>query len=363
MATLRLSQLFSRTGTIPQAIDDAFETALLGYSRARSLNYTAQFMVLNTLATLLPGFNEGKQHLSSEAFGRLRSELLKLLKKDAHNIRKGVYPVSVLSPERPIEHVLRIPKLVWDGISVYRRRLSGRTTEFGRRQKEFLDELPRYYRRNFHFQTDGYLSARSAELYEHQVEMLFGGAADAMRRLIIPELRRKFKTSDGKGLRFLEIAAGTGRATRFVHQAFPKAKIIATDLSGPYLKEAQKKLERFDRIDFVQADGTKLPFQDGFFDAVYSIFLYHELPLTAREEVIRESRRVLKPGGVFGLVDSMQTGDIQELDPVLEGFPKQFHEPYYRDYIAHPMEKLIEKAGFTDVRSGVGFLSKVCSGF
>jgi ubiquinone/menaquinone biosynthesis C-methylase UbiE len=345
-------------------VDDVLESALFGYSRVRSLNYTAQFLFFNALSTLLPGMpgmRETRQKLDPALLKFLQDGLAKLLKDDAHHIRQGAYPMKVLVPERPFEHLLRFPKLFLDGVSIYRRRLSGKTTEFRACQREFLDELPRYYRRNFHFQTDGYLSERSAELYEHQVEMLFGGAADAMRRLIIPELRRRFGTSDGKGLRFLEIAAGTGRATRFVHMAFPKAKIVATDLSDPYLKEAQKKLKSMNRIDFMQADGAQLPFQSEHFDAVYSIFLYHELPLEARQAIMSESKRVLKKGGIFGLVDSLQTGDQKKLDGILEDFPNQFHEPYYRNYLAHPMERLMEDAGFSEVHSQTGFVSKVCS--
>jgi ubiquinone/menaquinone biosynthesis C-methylase UbiE len=343
-------------------VGNAAESAFFNYSRARSLNFSAQFLFLNALSNAMPGLQESKQKLDPSLVGILHKDMLKLFREDSHNIRTGVYPAQVLAPEMPLEHLLRVPRLLLDGISIYRRKLSGKTTEFGKLQKELLEELPRYYRRNFHFQTDGYLSSHSAELYEHQVELLFGGTADAMRRLIIPELRKKFGSSDGKGLRFLEVGAGTGRGTRFVHLAFPKAKIIATDLSDPYLKEAQKKLSRMNRIDFVQADGAELPFQSGFFDAVYSVFLYHELPFSDREAVLKEARRVLKPGGIFGLVDSLQTGDRKELDSVLEDFPSQFHEPYYRDYIAHPMQELLGEAGFSEVSADIGFLSKVCSG-
>lgn len=352
---------------IPNGLmEQALDTALLTYSRARSLGFTLEFFALTGLANLGPtGAKDDTAQLKLDPalVPVIQKELLECLLRDAQNMRKGVYPISVLMPETPLEHLKRIPKLLWDGVSIYRRRILGQTTQFGKRAQLILDELPRYYRRNFHFQTEGYLSARSAELYEHQVEMLFGGAADAMRRLVIPELRRRFGTSDGKGLRFLEVAAGTGRSARFVHLAFPKAKIVVSDLSEPYLKLAQRKLAQFSKIDFVQADGASLPFQTGHFDAVYSVFLFHELPLAAREAVLAESRRVLKKDGIFAFVDSAQQGDLPELNPILENFPKQYHEPYYRDYIENPMENLIKKAGFTDLHSGRGFFSKVCSAF
>ena len=340
--------------------EQALDTAILTYSRARSLGFTLEFLALNTLAQI---GNKDQHQLDPSLVPIIQKELFDCLLRDAQNIRKGVYPFAVLRPEAPIHHLKRIPRLLWDGIGIYRRRLSGRTTEFSKAAQLILEELPRYYRRNFHFQTEGYLSQRSAELYEHQVEMLFGGAADAMRRLVIPELRRKFGNSDGKGLKFLEIAGGTGRAARFIRLAFPKAKIVVTDLSDPYLKEAQKKLAEFPKIDFVQADGASLPFQSEYFDGVYSVFLFHELPLAARAQVLAESRRVLKKDGVFVFVDSAQKGDLPALDPVLENFPKQYHEPFYRDYIENPMEELVRRAGFKDLVTGRGFFSKVCSAF
>jgi hypothetical protein len=43
-------------------------------------------------------------------------------------------------------------------------------------------KLPDYFLQNFHYQTDGYLTEHSAKLYDTQVEVLFSGSANAMRR-------------------------------------------------------------------------------------------------------------------------------------------------------------------------------------
>jgi ubiquinone/menaquinone biosynthesis C-methylase UbiE len=341
---------------------------IYSYSRARSTGLTIEFVLLNSLSLLFPPSHRKSSRSSAQLRGNLElveaihQELLQLLRDDCDRIEKGVYPLKVLQPESPLEHFGRYPKLVLDAFSIYMRRIRGRTTEFDPKAEALLADLPRYYRRNFHFQTNGYLSTASAEVYEHQVELLFKGAADPMRRLIIEPLRQRFGNSDGEGLRFLEIGAGTGRATRFVHLAFPKAKIVAVDLSDPYLKVAQKKLVDFQHIDFVQADGAHLPYRDGEFDAAYSVFLFHELPAAARKEIIDECLRLLKDGGFIGLVDSLQTGDRAVFDPILPEFPQEFHEPFYRNYIAHPMEDLLKNLGVQNVQKATGFTSKVCWG-
>lgn len=338
------------------------QSAAFTYSRARSLFFLTQFSLLNAVSHLVPFTRAPLADLTPDLLKALEKDLLDLLKRDAAHIAEGTYPMTVLRPESPLRHLRRVPSLVWDGISVYRRRASGRATDFGRANREFLKELPRYYRRNFHFQTEGYLSDRSASLYEHQVEMLFSGTADAMRRLVLPPLRKQFGNSDGQGLTFLEVAAGTGRTSHFVRLAFPKAKIIVSDLSEPYLKVAREKLGRSRRFDFVQSPAERLPFQSGHFDAVYSVFLFHELPHDVREQVFAETARVLRPGGRMVVVDSLQKGDSPELDPLLETFPKNYHEPYYRNYTEHPLQDYFKQSGMIQVAADRGFFSKVVSG-
>lgn len=290
-----------------------------------------------------------------------RVELLRLLKSDAENIAAGIYPASVLKPESAFKHLTRIPKLFFDGVRAAQRKSSKEAHHFSNDANELLEELPEYYRRNFHFQDSGYLTDRSAELYDHQVEVLFAGSADAMRRMIIKPMKAKIP-GNGKGLKFLEIGAGTGRATEFVQAAYPQAHITALDLSEAYLRLARKKTATLKKTDFVKGDGADLPYKDEHFDAVYSVFMFHELPEKVREQVIAESLRVLKPAGFIGLVDSLQLGDNPELDRALIDFPKEFHEPFYKNYIDNPMEDIFSKLGVLEVRSGRGFFSKVVSG-
>lgn len=285
-----------------------------------------------------------------------------LFEEDARQIAEGVIPLSVLVPRDaldPLRHGTRFLRILGDARSVVARRGRLDARDFGAQAKAWLDELPAYYRRNFHYQTDGYLSTHSAELYEHQVELLFRGGADAMRRLIVPPLRAHFGGAhDGRGLRLLELGSGTGGATHAVARAFPRAKITCLDLSFPYTRHARKQLAEYPRVECVQGDAAALDFADGRFDAVYSVFLFHELPLPVREQVLLEARRVLRPEGFLGLVDSLQKGDDPELDWALDFFPRAFHEPYYAHYATHPMEDLVRAAGFESATRGTGYLAK-----
>jgi ubiquinone/menaquinone biosynthesis C-methylase UbiE len=349
-----------KTAARERGLSSAFGLPLLAYSHARSASYLFQLRALRLFYGLLPGATQ-LELPEGELLLKVHASMHELLRRDVARIESGEYPASVLWPESPFEHLKRLPSIAFDALKAQLRRKQGRTTVFSNRARELLEELPRYYQRNFHFQTDGYLSERSAELYDHQVELLFGGTGDAMRRLVLPPLRQRLGPGDGSGLKILEVGAGAGSATRFVRLTFPRAHLVATDLSGPYLKVAQRKLKGFDRVDFLQTPGENLPFQDGQFDAVYSVFLFHELPLEARKAILREARRVLKKDGVLAIVDSVQSGDQPEFEALLKNFARDYHEPFYRDYLEHPLRDLIREAGFTELREEVGFLSRVVS--
>ena len=333
--------------------------SLEAYSLARSAIFKTESFI-GPMVDMLVTRRLPKMAMSDrELFREAQASMFALLKQDVANITNGIYPVEVLKPGSALKHIKRLPTLAFDIYEISKRRLAKRAHHFSAEAQDLLGGLPEYYQRNFHFQDDGYLSDRSADLYEHQVEILFAGSADAMRRLIITPLKEKFgHDHDGTDLTFLEVAAGTGRATRFVRLAFPKAKIVAVDLSAPYLRKAQQELNEFNHHDFVEANASNLPFKDETFDAAYSVFLFHELPREERLAVIRETQRVLKPGGFHGLVDSLQLGDTPAFDQALELFPQNFHEPFYKNYIQTPMIDLFGQSGVESLSSTTGFFSK-----
>ncbi len=334
----------------------------LGYSLLRTGAFAVQGTFLPWVDVLATGQKRSVPKNYAQHLKQALPKIQKLLSKDAENISQGFYPIDVLKPENPLAHSFRIPKIFKDAFLAAKRREKKEAHDFEPEAEEFKKGLPEYYTRNFHFQTSGYLGNTSAELYEHQVEILFSGAADAMRRLIIPQIKVHLNGSDGEGLKFLELGSGTGRLTKFMALAFPKAQITCVDLSSFYLSKAKKNLSNFKRIDFLQGQGEDLSFKNENFDVVYSCFLFHELPLHVREAVLKESKRLLKPMGLFGMVDSLQNNDDADFQWALKQFPQDFHEPFFKNYTQVSMESMLEEAGLKNIQSEIGFLSKAVSG-
>ena len=69
--------------------------------------------------------------------------------------------------------------------------------------------------------------------------------------------------------------------------------------------------------------------------------------------------RLVKPGGLFVLIDSLQYGDRPEYDALLESFPLAFHEPYFADYLRQDLTKLFAEAGFEQQNVELAYLSRV----
>ncbi len=290
-------------------------------------------------------------------------DLKDLFAKDLKNIETGIYkrPRDLLPS--PLEFSKRSLQFFADLYQVKDRSARRAVKEF---RNDFKDpSLPSYFTQNFHFQTDGYLSDESAGLYDHQVELVFGGGADAMRRQALVPLQKFYSehwtNEDKVPLKLLDLACGTGRFLREVKDNFPTLRLTGADLSPFYLKKARENLSEFTHVDFVECQAEALPFKDNHFDVLTCIFLFHELPRRIRGLVAQEMYRVLKKGGLLIFIDSLQLGDKPALDNSLKLFPKTYHEPYYLDFIEHDLDGVFTPLGFQRESSDLAFFSKVLS--
>lgn len=309
-----------------------------------------------TMRAIYQGFApEGARRPDPEVGRELIRRFRALLQRDLQNVEEGYYPQALLFQFPVWSYLQRVPEDLLDLPRLARRRKSNIYDDLPADAE--LGRYPRYYLRNFHWQTDGWLSRRSARLYDLQVEMLFGGTADIMRRMAIPPLVEHLRGVPSP--RILDVACGTGRFLLQLAQALPRARFTGLDLSPHYLKEAAEVLRDVTDLSLVADRAESQPFKDGTFDAVTSVFLFHELPRSVRRAVGQEVFRVLEPGGTFVIVDSAQLSDSPVLAPSLENFAQVFHEPYYREYIRDDLGTWLRQLGFEVVAEEAHSVSKV----
>ena len=270
-------------------------------------------------------------------------DLERLRRLDWQNVQDGLYPAPEPAVTALADQAKRSVAFFRDLGDVNRRRTERNGSEIY--SPELRARYPRYYLQNFHYQSGGYLTEDSAELYDHQVEVLFVGGADAMRRQALAAQIRHMRTSRHPAHRHLDVACGTGRYLRFLKECQPRLRVAGIDLSRPYLERARGALRPWSRTSLTQANAETLPFADKSFDTLSCIFLFHELPAKVRPRVAAEMTRVLKPGGQLFFLDSIQRGDHAAYDTLLDRFPVAFHEPYYHDFVRADLDALFAETG------------------
>jgi len=299
----------------------------------------------------------GDNHARVPDQARLYGDMAELLARDLAYVEDGIYPLPYDHDGSLLTRIYRSRLFFSDLPHVHRRRSEGR-------HHEVLTEAtrgtrPDYYLQNFHYQSGGWLTEDSAQRYDTQVEVLFKGTANAMRRMALPELHEVFRGRDQRKLRLIDIGCGTGRFLDFVKQAWPRLPVIGLDLSEAYVAHMRAHLRRWMHVRAIVGNAECLPLKDESQDAVTSIFMMHELPPKVRRTVIGESARVLKPGGRLVIVDSLQRRDVPDYDGLLERFPQNYHEPYFESYIDEDFVSIARPHGLSHVRDEPAFVSKV----
>ena len=119
----------------------------------------------------------------------------------------------------------------------------------------------------------------------------------------------------------LDVGCGSGALTIACAKRNPQGSMVGIDRWGPEYASFSKKLceknaqaEGVNNVSFQKGDACKLAFADETFDAVTSNYVYHNITGKNKQELLRETLRVLKKGGTFAIHDMMEPvryGDME----------------------------------------------------
>lgn len=131
----------------------------------------------------------------------------------------------------------------------------------------------------------------------------------------------------------LDIATGTGDLAIMMAKS-TDAKITGFDLSAGMLEVGRKKIAELNlgnRIEMIQGDAEKMPFDDNSFDCItvaFGVRNFEDL-----KKGLDEIYRVLKPGGKFVILEFSQP----------QSFPMKQLYSFYSKYILPMIGKKISK--------------------
>ncbi|MBN3951103.1 MAG: class I SAM-dependent methyltransferase [Nostoc sp. NMS7] len=96
----------------------------------------------------------------------------------------------------------------------------------------------------------------------------------------------------------LDLCCGSGQTTQFLVKF--SQNVTGLDASPKSLQRARLNVPL---ASYVEAFAEEMPFTDNLFDVVHTSVALHEMQPQQLRKIINEVYRVLKPGGVFTLVD------------------------------------------------------------
>lgn len=119
----------------------------------------------------------------------------------------------------------------------------------------------------------------------------------------------------------LDVGCGSGALTIACAKRNKQAMMVGIDRWGKDYSSFSKLLcernavaEHADNVRFLKGDAVKLEFPDGSFDAVTSNYVYHNIAVSNRQNLLLETLRLLKKGGCFAIHDIMtfrRYGDME----------------------------------------------------
>ena len=120
--------------------------------------------------------------------------------------------------------------------------------------------------------------------------------------------QRVYKTTNVKEYdRLLDVGCGFGGTIASLNENFQNLDITGLNIDARQLDRARREVcpSANNKIAFVQGDACQLPFADASMDIVLAVECIFHFP--SREVFFQEVRRVLKPGGRFGISDFVAT--------------------------------------------------------
>lgn len=142
----------------------------------------------------------------------------------------------------------------------------------------------------------------------------------------------------------VDLGAGTGQGTIALKRRYPGGRVVAADVAPGMLEQARRRQTLLRRFDRLVADAASLPLRDGTVDMIFSSLMLQWC--NDPDRVLRECRRVLRPGGVLHL-STLGPDTLRELRRSWQAAdPGHAHVNRFTDM--HDLGDALVRAGFAE---------------
>lgn len=159
------------------------------------------------------------------------------------------------------------------------------------------------------------------------------------------------KLPDFAPKRILDLGCGLGHNVLPIAEAYADAEIIAVDAAAPMLRygAARARSLGVSNVTFVQADASELgQFADASFDWIQSTMFLHETSMKALPRIMRETRRLIAPGGlVLHIEQPRYAPDMPLFEQAMRDWDAFYNnEPFWTKLHEIDLDECMIEAGF-----------------
>ena len=150
--------------------------------------------------------------------------------------------------------------------------------------------------------------------------------------------------------RILDMGCGVGHHTLPFVDAYPAAEVHGCDLGAPMVRYAHARAEALGKpVHYSQQNAEVTDFEDESFDLITSSVLLHETSAKALRNIIAESHRLLRPGGV------MAHCEVPEADKYWPDPYDRFQRDWTTHFNAEPFRTAVRETDMVALAVETGF--------
>lgn len=188
----------------------------------------------------------------------------------------------------------------------------------------------------------------------NKMSRFYGFLSDSSeKRFVDVAIDQELKPVEGEVL--LEPGFGSGQVLKaLAEKVSGSGKVYGIDISDGMVEAAGRRLEKAGlagRVELTRGDARKMPYADGFFDAVFMSFTLELFSDADIPVVLGESMRVLKDGGRICVASMSSRAKSGAMMKIYAWFHRRF--PNFVDCRPIFAAGALEEAGFDIERSKV----------
>ena len=177
---------------------------------------------------------------------------------------------------------------------------------------------------------------------------------EAMLRQMNQEVLDELRLTPGRPQHILDMGCGLGATARHAMERLPNIHVSGLTLVPWQAKQAGdlNRCAKCQRgVEIICGDYTRAPFPDATFDAVYALESSCYAPGHAKQSLVDEMYRLLKPGGRFAVADAFLKTE-RWMDPLSRACYKALCRCWSIESLGeiHQFARALEAAGFRDIR-------------